>query len=136
MAIFLPTAWHENPLLAIQLTKRFQSPRLHASVRKLLLNYPEKVVHIPEAVQIILGDGVPSDVGVQLKYLLYWAPLDPISATIYFLPSYSNNAFILQYAMRALESHSVDTTFFYVPQIVQALRWDALGKFYTHSVAY
>jgi len=43
------------------------------------------------------------------------------------MPSYQNHPFIIQYAMRALESHSVDVTFFYVPQIVQTLRYDALG---------
>ncbi|KKY36801.1 putative phosphatidylinositol 4-kinase [Diaporthe ampelina] len=41
--------------------------------------------------------------------------------------AYQNHPFLIQYAMRALESHSVDVTFFYVPQIVQTLRYDALG---------
>jgi phosphatidylinositol 4-kinase A len=50
-----------------------------------------------------------------------------MTAVTYFLPAYDNHPFIIQYAMRALESHSVDITFFYVPQIVQALRHDALG---------
>src|SRR3954467_5034501 len=50
-----------------------------------------------------------------------------MSAVVYFLPAYRNHPLILQYAMRALESHSLDVTFFYVPQIVQTLRYDALG---------
>jgi phosphatidylinositol 4-kinase len=61
------------------------------------------------------------------KYLLYWAPVNPIEALTYFLPAYGNHPFILQYAMKALESHSLDVRFYFVPQLVQALRYDALG---------
>jgi phosphatidylinositol 4-kinase len=91
------------------------------------LKYPDKTIKEPEALPILLGGSLPSDVSFQLKYLLYWAPVNPVTAVTYFLPAYGNHPFILQYAMRALESHSVDVTFFYVPQIVQTLRYDALG---------
>jgi phosphatidylinositol 4-kinase len=53
--------------------------------------------------------------------------VDPVTAATYFLPAYKNHPYIIQYAMRALESHSVDVTFSYVPQIVQTLRYDILG---------
>ncbi|KAG4028457.1 hypothetical protein MFRU_021g00480 [Monilinia fructicola] len=123
----LRTAWNESPSLAIQLVSRFPSVRLHHDIRSLLLQFPDKAISEPEAVHILLGDSLPSDVAFQMKYLLYWSPVNPISAVTYFLPSYRNHPFIVQYAMRALESHSVDVTFFYVPQIVQTLRYDDLG---------
>ncbi|KAI9831283.1 MAG: phosphatidylinositol-4- kinase [Phylliscum demangeonii] len=88
---------------------------------------PEKTLADPDAVQILLGSALPGDVSTQLQFLLYWAPVDPITAVNYVLPPYRNHPFIVQYAMRALESHSVDVTFFYVPQIVQTLRYDVLG---------
>lgn len=50
-----------------------------------------------------------------------------MTAVTYFMPTYGNHPSVVQYAMRALESHSVDITFFYVPQIVQLLRHDVLG---------
>ncbi|KAF2499808.1 phosphatidylinositol 4-kinase-like protein STT4 [Lophium mytilinum] len=124
---YLKTAWAENPSLAVHLVQRFQSRKLFEDVRWLLLNFPQKVLNEPESLEILLGLALPSDVSFQLKYLLYWASVNPITAVTYFLPAYENHPFIIQYAMRALESHSVDITFFYVPQIVQTLRYDELG---------
>ncbi|RYP78531.1 hypothetical protein DL771_000484 [Monosporascus sp. 5C6A] len=120
-------AWAEHPALAIELVSRFSIPSISTEVRWLLLNFPAKVVSEPEALPILLGSELPQDVRFQLKYLLYWAPVNPITAVTYFLPAYKNHPFLIQYAMRALESHPVDVTFFYVPQIVQGLRYDALG---------
>jgi phosphatidylinositol 4-kinase len=109
-----------------------------------LLNFPEKALSEPDSLDILFGPALPPDVSFQLKvclitaqslqhlltfeqYLLYWAPVNPIAAAMYFLPAYGNHPFILQYALRALESHAVDVSFFYVPQLVQALRYDILG---------
>lgn len=93
----------------------------------MLQRRPEKAIEAADALYILLGQSLPSDVQAQLKYLLYWAPINPMAAVTYFLPAYGNHPFVIQYAVRALESHSVDVTFFYVPQIVQTLRYDALG---------
>jgi phosphatidylinositol 4-kinase len=121
------TAWDVNVSVAIHMTMRYRSVGLHREVRDLILNHPHRVINEPEALQIMLGGSLPADVTFQLKYLLYWAPVNPITAVTYFLPAYGNHPFIVQYAMRALESHVVEVTFFYVPQIVQSLRYDALG---------
>ncbi|KAF2265626.1 phosphatidylinositol 4-kinase-like protein STT4 [Lojkania enalia] len=123
----LKTAWAENPALAVHLTQRFQSFRLNSEVRWQVLNFPHRVLEEPDAIELLLGNQLPDDVSFQLKYLMYWSAVNPITAVTYFLPAYENHPFILQYAMRALESHSVDVTFFYVPQIVQTLRYDVLG---------
>jgi phosphatidylinositol 4-kinase A len=40
---------------------------------------------------------------------------------------YNHEPWILQYAHRVMEQHPVDLTFFFVPQVVQALRYDDLG---------
>ncbi|KAK0628135.1 hypothetical protein B0T17DRAFT_141564 [Bombardia bombarda] len=121
------TAWAESSSLAVHLTSRFQYPRIHKEVRWLLLNFPAKAAMAPDALAVLIDGALPEDVSFQLKYLLFWAPVNPITAVTFFLPAYGNHPYLIQYAMRALESHSVDVTFFYVPQIVQTLRYDALG---------
>ncbi|KAL1962296.1 hypothetical protein VTN77DRAFT_9839 [Rasamsonia byssochlamydoides] len=127
IASLLRTAWGESASLAIQIAARFPSEKIRNDVRWLLLNFPEKALDEPEGLEIMFGSALPPDISFQLKYLLYWAPVSPIEALTYFLPAYGNHPFILQYAMRALESHPIDVRFFFVPQLVQALRYDALG---------
>ncbi|KAJ6142399.1 hypothetical protein N7497_011498 [Penicillium chrysogenum] len=89
--------------------------------------FPEKVIEEPSALEIMFDNCLPIDVGSQLKYMLYWAPVTPTEAITYFMPAYGNHPYILQYAMRALESYSMDVRFYFVPQLIQALRFDALG---------
>lgn len=127
LSSLLRTAWAENASLAVQLTARFASPKLASEVRSMVLRSPLRAIAEPDALRILIGPSLPADISPHLKYLLYWAPVNPITAVTYFLPEYRNDPFIVQYAMRALESHSVDVTFFYVPQIVQTLRYDVLG---------
>ena len=128
---FLPlleTAWAEDPRIAVQLATRYpDSSTLATEIRLLIQREPERAISDCNALPVLLGASLTSDVGMQLKHLLFWAPVDPMTAATYFLPTYKHDPFLINYAVRALESHSVDVTFFYVPQIVQTLRYDALG---------
>lgn len=63
LAGLVQTAWSESPSLAIQLVARFQSPKLYHEVRSLLLRFPSKAIHEPEALPILLGGSLPTDVG-------------------------------------------------------------------------
>ncbi|KAL0081209.1 hypothetical protein J3Q64DRAFT_1850940 [Phycomyces blakesleeanus] len=120
-------AWTISPRLAVQMDSRFVQPIVHRELHHLIANNTLDVVDIPEALVILLGERLVPGSKLDLKYLQYWAPVPAITATSYFLPTYNNHPLILQYAMRSLEYYPVDTVFFYIPQIVQALRFDDLG---------
>jgi phosphatidylinositol 4-kinase A len=131
-------SWKLDPYLAVHLSQRFVSQSMKKEVRRLILAYPEDVIHSPLAAEIMLGDNLSPDLTFQLKVhfplyiadlqqLLFWSPVVPPTAITYFLQSFGNNPLILQYAMRSLLHHPIPVTFFYVPQIVQALRYDELG---------
>jgi phosphatidylinositol 4-kinase len=97
---------------------------------------------MPEAVEFLVGDsfdGSRRDIRVSQsahgfefvnghkQYLLFWDSVPPVIAATFFEPRYHGNPTILQYAHRVLAQHPVEVTFFFVPQIVQALRFDELG---------
>jgi len=61
------TAWSESPALTVQLANRFQSEKLTSDVRWRILNFPEKFVNEPDALEILLGLELPNDVSYHLK---------------------------------------------------------------------
>ncbi|KAF9207720.1 phosphatidylinositol-4- kinase [Haplosporangium sp. Z 27] len=120
-------AWGVSPSLALQLMTRFNNSAIPSEIGQLLASDPFAAVNDADAIQILLGDGNFRYSASQLKYLLFWQPVPSITAISYFQPAFHNNPMVLQYAMRSLEHSPVEVVFFYVPQIVQALRHDDLG---------
>lgn len=120
-------AWEVSPRLAVQMNARFLQPVVHRELHRLIANNTLDAVDVPEALVILLGDRLLPNAKLDLKHLQYWAPVPAITAANYFLPQYGNHPLILQYAMRCLEYYPIELVFFYIPQIVQALRHDELG---------
>ncbi|KAF8077714.1 hypothetical protein FPV67DRAFT_1462774 [Lyophyllum atratum] len=123
----LRTVWQIDPAIVVHLPERFKSPTVRNEVTKAVRSSPLEVLDVPEALLYFVGDRLDPHVRRDLKYLLLWAPVPPVIANTFFEPRYNNDPLVLQYAHRVLEQHPVELTFFFVPQVVQALRYDQLG---------
>lgn len=121
------TVWQINPGIAVHLTERFKIGSIRYEVGKLVRSNTLAVLDIPEALPLLLGERLDPHIHRDLKLLLLWAPVPPILANTLFERRFNNDPLILQYAHRVLVQHPVDLTFFFIPQVVQALRYDDLG---------
>lgn len=136
-------AWEIDPAIAIFLTERFNHLTVSQEVERLVRSNTRDIIGLPEALRFLVGEkldhAVQRDLRVwtlsspafvkliRTKYLMVWAPIPPVLAISFFERRYQNDAQLLQYAHRVLEQHPVELTFFFVPQVVQALRYDDLG---------
>ncbi|CAH6722570.1 phosphatidylinositol 4-kinase Stt4p [[Candida] jaroonii] len=118
-------AYKVDPTLAVNLALRYKVKNLDEILQKLLTDDPLPAIGNPSAVQYLIG--INAGTNFPTHHLLFWEALSPIDAIQLFLPPFGSNPYILQYTMRSLEHHDVNLTFFYVPQIVQSLRFDAKG---------
>lgn len=126
-AALVRRAWSISPGAAVMMAERFKFPTVQSEINRLIRAFPRAVLDVPEAVTYLLGSELESSAIPALKLLALWHAVPPVTAVTYFQPRYKNHPLILQYAMRVLEQHPVELTFFFVPQVVQALRFDGLG---------
>ncbi|KAI9508312.1 hypothetical protein F5148DRAFT_1275830 [Russula earlei] len=125
-------AWELDPAIAVNFVERFKHPIVVREVSNFVRSRPRDVLHKPEAIELLVGDRFDGRRDIKSangdnQHLLFWDPVPPIIAATFFETRYHRDPIILQYAHRVLAQHPVEVTFFYVPQIVQALRYDELG---------
>lgn len=119
-------AWRADPRLALQLVERNHGRgfELRQALVALITAEPNRAVTCADALPLLFDGGRVLDAG---HWLMYWAAVSPLGALELFEPRFGGHALVLQYAMRVLEQHPVDLVFFYIPQVVQALRFDHYG---------
>ncbi|KAJ1883006.1 phosphatidylinositol-4- kinase [Coemansia sp. RSA 1722] len=146
-------AWVADPRLAVHLPQRFSHQAVRRELTGLVCKFPGELVRDPDALPLLMDqlraagvspkipaasvDGNSSDLFSnlampltfrELKFIAYWSAVPPITSAAYLAsPHVARCPLALQYSMRALESFPVDVTFFYIPQLVQALRHDVSG---------
>ncbi|KAG0655552.1 phosphatidylinositol-4- kinase [Rhodotorula mucilaginosa] len=120
-------AWPRWPKVVVHLAERFKLPPLNDEITRLVTTDPVRVQDCPEALGLFVGENLSASARKQIKHLLYWSPVPVPEALRFLFPKFGGDAILLQYALRVLEHHPVSVTFFYVPQVVQALRTDELG---------
>ena len=122
-------AWEITPTLAVFLPTWINfSQALALEVSRLVRANPNKVCHLSQALDFFLTEDMLEKDSPELPHLLTWARCSPLRALSLFckrtLPIHPITA---QYATRVLNSYPAKAVLFYIPQLVQAVRYDDLG---------
>jgi phosphatidylinositol 4-kinase len=125
-------AYQASPHLAFHMINRFRSLEVVAKeVTRLVRSDPVPFHTIPGAAQLLARrDGLQQGaepVATELYHLLYWRNISPASTLIFFCRPFSLHPITAQFASKAMQSFKPDDILLYIPQLVQALRYDKLG---------
>ncbi|EDV25664.1 uncharacterized protein TRIADDRAFT_55997 [Trichoplax adhaerens] len=121
----LHLAWSLSPQLAVRMVIRFKHiVMLTKEIHYIIKENPSAVADMPESLQFFATDELIKEDPPSLSHILCWAPLSPADALTFFM---KRNVLAAQYALRSMKSYPFSDLLFYIPQIVQAIRYDDFG---------
>ncbi|KAJ8767237.1 hypothetical protein K2173_013634 [Erythroxylum novogranatense] len=119
------TAFSVDPRIALCLASRFPANSfLKAEVTHLVQSHILDVRCIPEALPYFVTPKAVDEDSVLLQQLPHWAACSITKALEFLTPAYKGHHRVMAYVLRVLESYPPERVTFFMPQLVQALRYD------------
>ncbi|KAF7810902.1 phosphatidylinositol 4-kinase alpha 1 [Senna tora] len=119
------TAFSVDPRIALSLASRFPTnASLKAEVTQLVQTHILDMRNIPEALPYFITPKAVDDNSVLLQQLPHWAACSITQAMEFLTPAYKGHPRVMAYVLRVLESYPPERVTFFMPQLVQSLRFD------------
>ncbi|KAF5787480.1 putative 1-phosphatidylinositol 4-kinase [Helianthus annuus] len=119
------TAFAVDPRIAFSLGARFPAnPNIKAEITQLVQTHILEIRNIPEALPYFVTPKAVDENSPLLQQLPYWAACSITQAIEFFTPAYKGHPRVMAYALRVLESYPPSKVTFFMPQLIQALRYD------------
>lgn len=119
------TAFAVDPRIALSLASRFPTNTfLKAEVTQLVQSHILDIRSIPEALPYFVTPKAVDENSALLQQLPHWAACSITQALEFLTPAYKGHPRVMAYVLRVLESYPPERVTFFMPQLVQALRYD------------
>nr|XP_043627333.1 phosphatidylinositol 4-kinase alpha 1-like isoform X2 [Erigeron canadensis] len=122
---FARTAFAVDPRIAFSLGARFPTNlSLKSELIQLVQSHILEIRTIPEALPYFVTPKAVDEDSPLLQQLTHWAACSITQALEYFTPAYKGHSRVMAYILRVLESYPPSRVTFFMPQLIQALRYD------------
>ena len=82
------------------------------------------LTNIPEALGYVVTPAAVEEDSESLQWLPHWAPCSITRALEFLTPPYKGHHRVMAYVLRVMETYPPERVTFFMPQLVQALRYD------------
>ncbi|CAA7048445.1 unnamed protein product [Microthlaspi erraticum] len=119
------TAFSVDPRIAISLASRFPANiAVKSEAIRLVQAHIVDFRTIPEALPYFVTPKTVEEDSVLLQQLLHWDACSITQALVLLTPAYKGHPRVMAYVLRVLESYPPERVTFFMPQLVQSLRYD------------
>ncbi|XP_042499214.1 phosphatidylinositol 4-kinase alpha 1-like isoform X2 [Macadamia integrifolia] len=122
------TAFSVDPRITLSFASKFPTATsLEAEVTQLVQSNILEMRSIPEALPFFVTPKAVDENSPLLQQLPHWAACSITQALEFLTPPYKGHPRVMAYVLRVLESYPPERVTFFMPQLVQALRYDEGG---------